>query len=93
MRGTSQVLHRNSAQGAFHLERPSSVAGKHSAIGIQPNHDLTNLIEEANCCELTANCSNFKDREGDASQLNRLIFFLLTTLALAIARSILPSRG
>jgi len=31
-----------------------------------------------------------KDREGDASQLNRLIFVLLTTLALAIARSILP---
>ena len=34
-----------------------------------------------------------KDREGDASQLNRLIFVLLTTLALAIARSILPGRG
>jgi hypothetical protein len=30
---------------------------------------------------------NFKDREGDASQLNRLIFLELTTLALAIARS------
>ena len=29
-----------------------------------------------------------KDREGDASQLNRLIFLKLTTLALAIARSI-----
>jgi hypothetical protein len=30
---------------------------------------------------------DFKDREGDASQLNRLIFLELTTLALAIARS------
>jgi len=34
-----------------------------------------------------------KDREVDASQLNRLIFLKLTTLALAIALGFQPGRS